>query len=458
MVQILINLWMCVEGYCLICQDIGIVIVFLEIGMDVCWDDVIMGVEDMVNEGVCCVYMYLDNKLCVLVLVDLVGKWINIRDNILGVVNVKVVLGNKVDVIVVVKGGGLEVKIKFVMFNLFDFIVDWVLKIVLIMGVGWCLLGMFGIGIGGIVEKVMLLVKEVLMELIDIIELQVCGVFNCIEELCLELYEKVNVLGIGVQGLGGLIIVLDIKINDYLIYVVNLLVVMILNCVVICYVYFILDGSGLVMLDLLLLEDWLKLIYDVFKGICVDLDMIILEDVVSWKLGQILLFNGKLLIGCDVVYKCMVDMFNKGEELLVDLKGCFIYYVGLVDLVCDEVVGLVGLIMVICMDKFIEQVLVQIGLLGMVGKVECGLVVIEVIRKYKLVYLMVVGGLVYLVFKVIKVVKVVGFVDLGMEVIYEFIVQDMFVIVVVDFIGELVYKIGLCEWQVCIGKILVVVE
>lgn len=280
MVQILINLCMCVIGYCLICQDIGIVIVFVWVGMDVCWDGVIMSVDDMINEGVCCVYNLLENVLCVLILVDLVGVWKNIKDNMLVVIYYFIVFGDKVEVDVVVKGGGLENKLKMVMFNLFDLIVDWVLKIVLIMGVGWCLLGMFGIGIGGIVEKVVVMVKEVFMDLIDIYELKVCGLQNCIEELCLELFEKVNQLGIGVQGLGGLIIVFDVKIMDYLIYVVLLLVCMIFNCVVICYVYFVFDGFGFVELEVLLFDVYLEIVWEVGLFVCcVDLDKIILEEV-----------------------------------------------------------------------------------------------------------------------------------------------------------------------------------
>jgi len=425
MAQILINSRMCAEGHRPICQDTGIVTVFLEIGMDVRWDDATMGVEDMANEGVRRAYMHPDNKLRASVLADPAGKRINTKDNTPGVVNVKVVPGNKVDVIVAAKGGGSEAKTKFAMLNPSDSIVDWVLKTVPTMGAGWCPPGMLGIGIGGTAEKAMLLAKEALMEPIDITELQARGASNRIEELRLELYEKVNALGIGAQGLGGLTTVLDIKINDYPTHAANLPVAMIPNCAATRHAHFTLDGSGPVMLDPPSLEDWPKLTYDASKGTRVDLDTITPEDVASWKPGQTLLLNGKLLTGRDAAHKRMVDMLNKGEELPVDLKGRFIYYVGPVDPVRDEVVGPAGPTTATRMDKFTEQVLAQTGLLGMVGKAERGPAAIEAIKKHKSAYLMAVGGSAYLVSKAIKAAKVVGFADLGMEAIYEFEVKDM---------------------------------
>jgi len=458
MAQILINSRMCAEGHRPICQDTGIVTVFLEIGMDVRWDDATMGVEDMANEGVRRAYMHPDNKLRASVLADPAGKRINTRDNTPGVVNVKVVPGNTVDVIVAAKGGGSEAKTKFAMLNPSDSIVDWVLKTVPTMGAGWCPPGMLGIGIGGTAEKAMLLAKEALMEPIDITELQARGASNRIEELRLELYEKVNALGIGAQGLGGLTTVLDIKINDYPTHAANLPVAMIPNCAATRHAHFTLDGSGPVMLDPPSLEDWPKLTYDSSKGTRVDLDTITPEDVASWKPGQTLLLNGKLLTGRDAAHKRMVDMLNKGEELPVDLKGRFIYYVGPVDPVRDEVVGPAGPTTATRMDKFTRQVLEQTGLLGMVGKAERGPTAIEAIRDNKSAYLMAVGGSAYLVSKAIKAAKVVGFADLGMEAIYEFTVQDMPVTVAVDSTGESVHKTGPREWQARIGKIPVVVE
>ena len=452
MAQILINSRMCAEGHRPICQDTGIVTVFLEIGMDVRWDDATMGVEDMANEGVRRAYMHPDNKLRASVLADPAGKRINTRDNTPGVVNVKVVPGNTVDVIVAAKGGGSEAKTKFAMLNPSDSIVDWVLKTVPTMGAGWCPPGMLGIGIGGTAEKAMLLAKEALMEPIDITELQARGASNRIEELRLELYEKVNALGIGAQGLGGLTTVLDIKINDYPTHAANLPVAMIPNCAATRHAHFTLDGSGPVMLDPPSLEDWPKLTDDSSKGTRVDLDTITPEDVANWKPGQTLLLNGKLLTGRDAAHKRMVDMLNKGEELPVDLKGRFIYYVGPVDPVRDEVVGPAGPTTATRMDKFTEQVLAQTGLLGMVGKAERGPAAIEAIRKHKSAYLMAVGGSAYLVSKAIKAAKVVGFADLGMEAIYEFTVQDMPVTVAVDAAGNNVHTLAPAHWREVIAQ------
>jgi len=457
MAQILINSRMCAEGHRPICQDTGIVTVFLEIGMNVRWYDATMGVEDMANEGVRRAYNHPDNKLRASVLADPAGKRVNTRDNTPGVVNVKVVPGDTVEVIVAAKGGGSEAKSKFAMLNPSDSIVDWVLKTVPTMGAGWCPPGMLGIGIGGTAEKAMLLAKESLMEPIDINELKARGASNRAEELRLELYDKVNALGIGAQGLGGLTTVLDIKVKDFPTHAANLPVAMIPNCAATRHAHFTLDGSGPVMLDPPSLEDWPQITYDASKGTRVDLDTITPEDVASWKPGQTLLLNGKLLTGRDAAHKRMVDMLNKGEPLPVDLKGRFIYYVGPVDPVRDEVVGPAGPTTATRMDKFTRQVLEQTGLLGMVGKAERGPAAIEAIRDNKSAYLMAVGGSAYLVSKAIKAAKVVGFADLGMEAIYEFTVQDMPVTVAVDSTGESVHITGPREWQAKIGKIPVVV-
>ncbi len=455
--QILINSRMCAEGHRPICQDTGIVTVFLEIGMGVRWDDATMGVEDMVHEGVRRAYRHPDNKLRASVLADPAGKRINTRDNTPGVVNVKVVPGNTVDVIVAAKGGGSEAKSKFAMLNPSDSIVDWVLKTVPTMGAGWCPPGMLGIGIGGTAEKAMLLAKEALMEPIDITDLQQRGASSRAEELRLELYDKVNALGIGAQGLGGLTTVLDIKVKDYPTHAANLPVAMIPNCAATRHAHFVLDGSGPVMLDPPSLADWPELAYDASKGRRVDLDTLTREDVASWKPGETLLLNGKLLTGRDAAHKRMVGMLDRGEPLPVDLRGRFIYYVGPVDPVRDEVVGPAGPTTATRMDKFTEQVLAQTGLLGMVGKAERGPAAIEAIRKHKSAYLMAVGGAAYLVSKAIKAARVVAFEDLGMEAIYEFIVQDMPVTVAVDSTGESVHATGPREWRTRIGRIPVVV-
>ena len=455
--QILINSRMCAEGHRPICQDTGIVTVFLEVGMDVRWAGFTGSLEDAVNEGVRRAYNHPDNRLRASVLADPAGKRSNTRDNTPAVVNVKIVPGAKVDVIVAAKGGGSEAKSKFAMLNPSDSIVDWVLKTVPTMGAGWCPPGMLGIGIGGTAEKAMLLAKEALMEPIDITELQARGASNRAEELRLELYEKVNALGIGAQGLGGLATVLDVKVKDYPTHAANLPVAMIPNCAATRHAHFTLDGSGPVMLDPPSLEDWPQLTYDASKGRRVDLDTVTKEEVASWKPGEVLLLNGKLLTGRDAAHKRMVEMLDRGEPLPVDLRGKFIYYVGPVDPVRDEVVGPAGPTTATRMDKFTEQVLAQTGLMGMVGKAERGPAAIEAIRKHQSAYLMAVGGAAYLVSKAIKAARVVGFADLGMEAIYEFEVRDMPVTVAVDAHGTSVHQTGPKEWQARIGKIPVVV-
>lgn len=458
MAQILINSRMCAEGHRPICQDTGIVTVFLEIGMDVRWDDATMGLEDMVNEGVRRAYNHPDNKLRASVLADPAGKRRNTGDNTPAVVNMKVVPGNTVDVIVAAKGGGSEAKSKFAMLNPSDSIVDWVLKTVPTMGAGWCPPGMLGIGIGGTAEKAMLLAKEALMEPIDITDLKARGASNRAEELRLELYDKVNALGIGAQGLGGLTTVLDIKVKDVPTHAANLPVAMIPNCAATRHAHFTLDGSGPVMLDPPSLADWPQLTYDASKGRRVDLDAVTKDEVASWQPGDVLLLNGKLLTGRDAAHKRMVEMLDRGEPLPVDLRGKFIYYVGPVDPVRDEVVGPAGPTTATRMDKFTRQMLEQTGLLGMVGKAERGPAAIEAIRDHGAAYLMAVGGSAYLVSKAIKAARVVGFADLGMEAIYEFEVRDMPVTVAVDARGTSVHQTGPKQWAAKIAGIPVVVE
>jgi fumarate hydratase class I len=326
------------------------------------------------------------------------------------------------------------------------------------MGAGWCPPGMLGIGIGGTAEKAMLMAKESLMEAIDIQELIARGPANRAEELRLELYEKVNALGIGAQGLGGLTTVLDVKVKDYPTHAANLPVAMIPNCAATRHAHFVLDGSGPVTLDPPSLEDWPKLTYDPRNARRVDLDTITRDDVAQFKPGEVLLLNGKLLTGRDAAHKRMVEMLDKGEQLPVDFTNRFIYYVGPVDPVRGEVVGPAGPTTATRMDKFTRQMLEQTGLLGMVGKAERGPAAIEAIRDNRAVYLMAVGGAAYLVSKAIKASKVLAFEDLGMEAIYEFEVKDMPVTVAVDSAGTSVHQTGPKEWRAKIGKIPVVVE
>jgi len=456
MAQILINSRMAAEGHRPLCQDTGIVTVFVKVGMNVQWDAT-MSLDDMINEGVRRAYNDPDNKLRASILADPAGKRINTKDNTPAVINVSIVPGNKLDIIVAAKGGGSEAKSKFAMLNPSDSIVDGVLKTVPTMGAGWCPPGMLGIGIGGTAEKAMLMAKESLMDPIDIQELIARGPSNRAEELRIELYDKVNALGIGAQGLGGLTTVLDIKVKDYPTHAANLPVALIPNCAATRHAHFVLDGSGPVALDPPSLEDWPKLTYNPTNARRVDLDTVTPEDVASFKPGEVLLLNGKLLTGRDAAHKRIVEMLNKGEKLPVDFKGRFIYYVGPVDPVRDEVVGPAGPTTATRMDKFTEQVLAETGLLGMVGKAERGPAAIEAIKKHRSVYLMAVGGAAYLVAKAIKASRVVGFADLGMEAIYEFTVQDMPVTVAVDSLGTSVHQTGPKEWQAKIGRIPVVV-
>ena len=458
--QILINSRMCAEGHRPICQDTGIAVIFLKVGMHLKWDAT-MSVQQMCDEGVRRAYLNPDNKLRASVLLDPAGKRQNSKDNTPAVVHTEIVPGDHLEVICAAKGGGSENKSKMVMLNPSDSIVDWVLKTVPTMGAGWCPPGILGIGIGGTPEKAMLLAKESLMAPVDIHELKAKAArgeaLNRTEELRLELLEKVNALGIGAQGLGGLTTLLDVKIMDYPTHAASLPIAMIPNCAATRHVHFHLDGSGPAKLEPPSLADWPKLTYDSSKGKRVNLDTVTREEVASWKPGDVLLLNGKLLTGRDAAHKRMIDMLNKGEKLPVDFTNRFIYYVGPVDPVRDEVVGPAGPTTATRMDKFTRQMLEQTGLLGMVGKAERGPAAIEAIRDNKAVYLMAVGGAAYLVSKAIKSSKVLAFADIGMEAIYEFDVQDMPVTVAVDSKGTSVHQTGPAEWQAKIGKIPVAV-
>ena len=455
MAQILVNSRMCAEGQRPICQDTGIVNVFLSVGMDVHFETD-MPLDDMINEGVRRAYMLPDNILRASILADPAGKRINTKDNTPAVIHTELVAGDTVEIRIAAKGGGSEAKSKFVMLNPADSVVDWVLKTVPTMGAGWCPPGMLGIGIGGSSEKAMLMAKRALMEPVDIHELQARGPASRTEELRLEIFEKVNGLGIGAQGLGGLTTVVDVKILDYPTHAVNLPVAMIPNCAATRHVHFTLDGSGPVELEVPNLDDWPSVTWEAGPNSRrVNLDTVTTDEISEWKPGETLLLSGKMLTGRDAAHRRIRDLFNEGKPLPdnVDLKGKFIYYVGPVNPVREEVVGPAGPTTATRMDGFTEFMLEEIGLLGMIGKGERGPVAIESIRKHKAVYLMAVGGAAFLVSKAIRKSRVLAFEDLGMEAIHEFEVKDMPVTVAVDSRGESVHITGPREWRAKIGMI-----
>ena len=444
--QILINSRMCAMGHRPICQDTGIVTIFLRVGMDVRWQ-ADMSPSDMCNEGIRRAYLNPDNVLRASILDDPDGARKNTNDNTPGVIHFDIVPGDTVEIHVAAKGGGSEAKSKFAMLNPSDSVVDWVLEMVPKMGAGWCPPGMLGIGVGGTAEKAMILAKEALLEPIDIHDLQERGAQNRAEELRLELYDKVNRLGIGAQGLGGLTTVMDVKVKDYPSHAANKAVAIIPNCAATRHTHFTLDGSGPARLEPPKLEDWPEVTRETGDNVKrVNLDTITREEVKTWKPGDTLLLNGKMLTGRDAAHKKMVDMLDKGEALPVDLKGRFIYYVGPVDPIGTEVVGPAGPTTATRMDKFTRTMLEQTGLLGMIGKAERGPTAIEAIRDFESVYLMAVGGAAYLVAQAIKASKVVAFPELGMEAVYEFDLEDMPVTVAVDHLGESVHEIGPRIW------------
>ncbi|MGE5336826.1 MAG: fumarate hydratase [Gemmatimonadota bacterium] len=453
--QILTNSRMCAEGKRPICQDTGIVNVFLKIGMDVRWEGFTGTLEDAVNEGVRRGYLNPDNVLRASVVAPPEFGRKNTRDNTPAVVHMQLVPGNTVEVSVAAKGGGSENKSKFVMLNPSDSIVDWVLKTVPTMGAGWCPPGMLGIGIGGTAEKAVLMAKEALMDDIDMYELLQRGPTTDEEKLRVELYEKVNALGIGAQGLGGLTTVLDVKIKMYPTHAASKPVAMIPNCAATRHAHFVLDGSGPAYLDPPSLDLWPDVDWqpDYNKSKRVNLDTLSRAEVASWKPGDTLLLSGRMLTGRDAAHKRIQDMLARGEKLPVDFTNRAIYYVGPVDPVRDEVVGPAGPTTATRMDKFTEMMLAQTGLIAMIGKAERGPAAIEAIRKHKSAYLMAVGGAAYLVAKAIKNARVVAFGDLGMEAIYEFDVKDMPVTVAVSADGTSVHQTGPKEWQQRIGKI-----
>jgi fumarate hydratase, class I len=454
--QILTNSRMCAEGRRPICQDTGIVNVFLKIGMNVKWEGFgARSIQEAVDEGVRRGYNNPDNKLRASVLSDPIFERKNTKDNTPAVVFMELVPGDKVDVTVAAKGGGSENKSKVYMLNPSDNIVDWVLKTVPTMGAGWCPPGMLGIGVGGTAEKAALLAKESLMDDIDMYELLARGPQNKLEEMRIELYEKVNALGIGAQGLGGLTTVLDVKIKTWPTHAASKPIAMIPNCAATRHAHFVMDGSGPVYLDPPSLDLWPNVHWapDYNKSKRVDLNTLTKDEVASWKPGQTLLLNGKMLTGRDAAHKRIQDMLAKGETLPVDFTNRVIYYVGPVDPVRDEVVGPAGPTTATRMDSFTEMMLAKTGLISMIGKAERGPVAIEAIKKHQSAYLMAVGGSAYLVSKAIKGAKVVGFADLGMEAIYEFDVVDMPVTVAVDSGGTSAHIEGPKLWQAKIGKI-----
>ncbi len=447
MAQILINSRMCAMGKRPLCQDTGIVTVFVKVGMNVRFETD-KGLEDLINEGVRRAYTHPDNVLRASILADPAGKRQNTKDNTPAVIHTQLVPGDTVDIQVAAKGGGSENKSKMVMLNPSDSIVDWVVKTVPTMGAGWCPPGMLGIGIGGTAEKAAVMAKESLMDPIDIHELQERGPQNRAEELRLEIFEAVNRLGIGAQGLGGLTTVLDIKIMDYPTHAASLPVAMIPNCAATRHAHLVLDGSGPVELTPPSLDEYPDISWEVGENVHrVDMNTIKKEDMKAWKTGDTVLLSGKMLTGRDAAHKKMVDMLAKGEELPVDLKNRFIYYVGPVDPVRDEVVGPAGPTTSTRMDSFTRTMLEETGLIGMIGKAERGPVAIEAIKDNEASYLMAVGGAAYLVAQAVKKAEVVAFPELGMEAIYEFDVEDMPVTVAVDTSGDSVHLSGPAEWK-----------
>ena len=456
MAQILINSRMAAEGHRPICQDTGICIAFIRVGMDVKFEGPLTP-EQMVNEGVRRAYTDVNNPLRGSMLVDPDGTRKNTGDNTPGVTHIEIVAGDKVEVIVAAKGGGSENKSKFAMLLPSDNIVDWVLSMVPTMGADWCPPGLLSLGIGGSPEKAMLMAKWAMMEPFNMHQLQARGARTRAEQLRLEIFEKVNALGIGAQGLGGLTTVLDVKVTDYPTHAASKPVALLPNCAATRHAHFTLDGSGPAVLTPPSLEDWPKLALDFKTSRRVNVDTLNKAEIATWKSGETLLLSGKILTGRDAAHKRMTDMIAKGETLPVDFTNRFIYYVGPVNPVREEVVGPAGPTTSSRMDRFTESMLANTGLIGMIGKSERGATGLEAIKKHRAVYCIAVGGAAYLVSKAIRGSRVVAFADLGMEAIHEFEVKDMPVTVAVDSQGNAVHKTGPAEWRAKIGKIPVVV-
>ena len=456
--QILWNSRMCAEGHRPICQDTGIVVVFLKIGMNVRWD-ADLSVEDMVNEGVRRAYRHPDNLLRASIVADPAGARTNTRDNTPAVIHAQIVPGHTVEVKLAAKGGGSENKAKFVMLNPSDNIAQWVLETVPTMGAGWCPPGMLGIGIGGSAEKAMLLAKEALMDPIDMHELKARGPKTRLDALRIEIFDGVNALGIGAQGLGGLTTVLDVKILDYPTHAASLPVAIIPNCAATRHAHFVMDGTGPVALPVPNLADWPQVQWAPSPAARrVNLETVTREDILGWKPGEPLLLSGRMLTGRDAAHKRIAGLFASGQGLPagVDFTNRFIYYVGPVDPVRDEIVGPAGPTTATRMDTFTEMMLEKTGLLGMIGKAERGPAGIDAIRRHKAVYLMAVGGAAYLVSRAIRSSRIVAFADLGMEAVYEFEVENMPVTVAVDTEGNAIHSTGPAEWRRRIANLKVI--
>jgi fumarate hydratase class I len=454
--QILVNSRMAAEGHRPICQDTGIAIAFIRVGMQVTWDTS-RPLDQLVNEGVRRAYTDKLNPLRASMVSDPDGKRRSTGDNTPAVTHVELVPGDTVEVIVAAKGGGSENKSKFAILLPSDSVVDWVLSVVPTMGADWCPPGMLSLGIGGSPEKAMLMAKWAMMEPLDIQDLRARGPANRAEELRLELFEKVNALGIGAQGLGGLSTVLDVKVAEYPTHAVSKPVALLPNCAASRHLHFVLDGSGPARLEPPSLDAWPKLELDLASSRRVNVDGITKDEMATWKAGDRLLLSGRILTGRDAAHKRIVEMMARGEKLPVDLRGRFIYYVGPVEAVGSEVVGPAGPTTSSRMDKFVEPLLGEAGLIGMIGKSERGPAAIESIRKHGAVYCIAVGGAAYLVSKAIRGSRMVAFEDLGMEAIREFEVRDMPVTVAVDSAGSAIHKTGPAQWRARIGKIPVAV-
>ena len=456
MAQILINSRMSAEGKRPICQDTGIVTCFVKVGMGVSWDKTDMTVQEMVDEGTRRAYLDPANPLRASIVADPAGARINTKDNTPAVVHLDMVAGDKIEVMIAAKGGGSENKSKMVMLNPSDDIADWVVKTLPTMGAGWCPPGMLGIGIGGTAEKAAVLAKESLMDPVDIQELMERGAETTEEKLRLEIFDRVNKLGIGAQGLGGLTTVVDIKIKSMPTHAASKPVAMIPNCAATRHAHFYLDGSGPAELKAPKLEDWPEVTWEVGANTRrVNLDELTKESIQEWKMGETVLLSGKLLTGRDAAHKRIQSMIESGEGLPegVDFTNRFIYYVGPVDAVGDEAVGPAGPTTATRMDKFTDMMLEQTGLIGMIGKAERGPATVDSIAKNNSVYLMAVGGAAYLVSKAIKKSRVVAFEDLGMEAIYEFEVEDMPVTVAVDSNGNNAHADGPAIWKAKIADL-----
>jgi fumarate hydratase class I len=449
--QILTNSRMCAEGHRPICQDTGIVTVIVKWGQN-CLLDSPRSLQEVIDEGVRRAYLHPENKLRASILADPAFTRRNTRDNTPSVIHLEMVPGECVSIDIAAKGGGSENKSKFKMMNPSDNIVEWVCEMLPQMGAGWCPPGMLGIGIGGTAEKAMVLAKESLMGAIDMAQLKQRGPANDLEELRIEIFDRVNALGIGAQGLGGLSTILDVKILDYPTHAASKPVAMIPNCAATRHAHFVLDGSGPAYLEPPKLSEWPDVQWAPDKAaIRVDLDQLTPEVVAGWRAGDRLLLTGKMLTGRDAAHKRIADMLANGEELPVSFAGRMIYYVGPVDPVGEEIVGPAGPTTATRMDKFMDMMLEQ-GLLACVGKAERGPAATQAIAKHSSAYLMAVGGAAYLVARAIKGSKIVGFEDLGMEAIYEFEVQDFPVTVAVDSTGDNVHTSAPLVWKEKIAK------